>query len=188
MTIQHAGTEVTYTVTYLEMTERPSYGFPPLPATHPGSLLRAEAPPAWYYLALYDAVGRHHAWDDHHDEAPEVLEAWLSDPAVELFSFISHGWPQGFFVLDSRKPGICDLSYFGLAPQAVGQGLGKFLLRTAVLTAWEREGITKLTVNTNTLDHPRALQNYQKNGFTPVRREERTRVLKRDRDLTRIPD
>ena len=187
MTIQKAGTEVAYTITYLEMTDRPAYGFPPLPASHPGSLLRAEAPPVWYYLALYDAVGRHYAWEDH-TETSEALEAWLSDPKVELFSFIAHGWPQGFFVLDSRAGDTCDLSYFGLAPEAVGKGLGTFLLRTAVLTAWEREGVTRLTVNTNTLDHPRALQNYQKNGFTPVRREERTRVLKRDRDLTRIPD
>jgi hypothetical protein len=35
-------------------------------------------------------------------------------------------------------------------------------------------------VNTCTLDHPRALIQYQKHGFTPVRQEERTRLLTRD--------
>ena len=52
---------------------------------------------------------------------------------------------------------------------------------------WDRDGIQKLTVNTCTLDHPRALAVYQKNGFKPVRREEKSRILKRDRDLSRIP-
>ena len=37
-----------------------------------------------------------------------------------------------------------------------------------------------MTVNTNTLDGPRALPLYQRMGFTPVRREETTRILKND--------
>ena len=44
-----------------------------------------------------------------------------------------------------------------------------------------REGVEKLTLNTNSLDHPRALPNYQRLGFVPVRREERTRTLTRPR-------
>jgi hypothetical protein len=39
-----------------------------------------------------------------------------------------------------------------------------------------------MTVNTNSLDHPRALPLYQKAGFVPVRRETRMQVLTRDRD------
>jgi hypothetical protein len=34
------------------------------------------------------------------------------------------GWPQGFFMLDRREAGICDLAYFGLVPEAVGAGWG----------------------------------------------------------------
>ena len=48
--------------------------------------------------------------------------------------------------------------------------------------AWDRPGTRRVTVNTNTLDHPRALPLYQKAGFAPVRRETRRRVLTRDRD------
>jgi|GEM_PF-6201329 len=51
------GDEVSYTVTYLEMDSRPSYGWPPTPAGMTGALLRAERPPVWYFRALYDAVG-----------------------------------------------------------------------------------------------------------------------------------
>jgi GNAT superfamily N-acetyltransferase len=91
------------------------------------------------------------------------------------------GWPHGFFVLDSREAGRCDLAYFGLVPQAIGRGLGTFLLQTAVHMAWDRPATGRLTVNTNSLDHPRALPLYQKAGFEPVRRETRVRVLSRDR-------
>ena len=50
------------------------------------------------------------------------------------------GWPHGFFVLDGRAPGRCDLAYFGLVPEAIGRGLGTFLLQTAVHMAWDRPG------------------------------------------------
>ena len=188
MTLQPAGTELSYTVTWLEMTARPSYPWPALPATHPASLLHAEDPPVWFFLSLYDAVGRDYAWEDMHSENADELQDWLKNPDVSLYTLMMVGWPHGFFLLDAREPGVTELSYFGMVPEAVGQGLGKFLLRTAIHTAWDRHGLEKLTVNTCTLDHPRALQTYQANGFTPVRREEFTRTLTRDRDLSRIPD
>ena len=188
MTLQPAGTELTYTVTWLRMTARPAYPWPALPATHPATLLHAEAPPVWYFLALYDAVGRDYAWEDMHGINPAELAAWLADPAVALYTLMMNGWPHGFFLLDATRPHKTDLAYFGLVPEAVGQGLGTYLLRTAILTAWQRKGLDELTVNTCTLDHPRALQTYQANGFTPVRREHFTRTLTRSRDLSRIPD
>jgi GNAT superfamily N-acetyltransferase len=70
---------------------------------------------------------------------------------------MGQGWPQGFFLLDWRSAGRCDLAYFGLVPQAVGRGLGSWLLQSAILTGWARDGVEKMTVNTCTLDHPRAL-------------------------------
>ena len=42
--------------------------------------------------------------------------------------------------------------------------------------------MSSVTVSTNSLDHPRALPLYQKAGFSPVRRETKSRVLSRDRD------
>lgn len=188
MTIQPAGTVVDYTVTWLEMTSRPEFGWPHQPATGGASLLKAADPPAWYFLSLYDAVGRDYAWEDMHTEDKDELTDWLADPAVSLVTLMAKGWPQGFFLLDARAEGVTDLAYFGLVPEAVGTGFGTFLLRTAILSAWDREGLQRLTVNTCTLDHPRALQTYQKNGFTPVRREAFQRTLTRPRDLSRIPD
>ena len=174
-----AGTEVTYTVTWLEMTRRPETPWPHAPSGPPASLLVAESPPAWYFLALYDAVGSEYAWEDMHAHPEGELAAWLADSGVTLHTLMRQGWPAGFFVLDATEAGVVELAYFGLTPQVVGLGLGTFLLGTAIHTAWDLPGTQKLTVNTCTLDHPRALGLYQKMGFVPVRREERRRTLTR---------
>lgn len=187
MTVQPAGTVLEYTVTWLDMTARPEFDWPSVPAAPAVSLLKAEAPPVWFFLSLYDAVGRDYAWEDVHSQEHDELAAWLTSDGMQLFTLYGHGWPQGFFLLDAREDRITDLAYFGLVPQAVGGGLGTYLLRTAILTAWQRPGLERLTLNTCTLDHPRALAFYQKQGFTPVRQESFTRTLTRDRDLSRIP-
>jgi GNAT superfamily N-acetyltransferase len=176
-----AGDRVEVAITYLEMTARPGYPRPHLPPGPVSALIGAERPPAWYFLGLYDAVGRDYEWTDQRERPAAEVEVFLHDPAVTLYTFMRDGWPHGFFVLDSREAGRCDLAYFGLVPQAIGRGLGTFLLQTAVHMAWDRPATGRLTVNTNSLDHPRALPLYQKAGFEPVRRETRVRVLSRDR-------
>ena len=188
MSLTPAGTEISYTVTWLEMTKRPTFGWPHQPVGAPSALLKADTPPAWFFLGLYDAVGRDYAWEDMHDRSEEELAEWLASDNTSLYTLMRQGWPHGFFMLDHRKPGICDLAYFGLVPQAIGRGLGRFLLESAVLTGWDIPGVEKMTVNTNTLDHPRALGLYQRMGFEAVRRTDHTRVLKRAHDAGRIPD
>ncbi|NNE88644.1 MAG: GNAT family N-acetyltransferase [Silicimonas sp.] len=187
MTLQKAGTKLDYTITWLEMNACPDYDWPHLPLGRTASLLKAEAPPVWYFLSLYDAVGKDYAWEDIHAWEHQRIEDWLINDRMSLYTLVEHGWPQGFFMLEDVRDGVCDLAYLGMVPEAVGRGLGQYLLRTAILTAWDRAQTKKLTINTCTLDHPRALALYQKNGFTPVRREDRSRVLTRDRDLSRIP-
>jgi GNAT superfamily N-acetyltransferase len=179
-----AGDTVRYRVTWLEMDARPAYGWPRLPVGREALLVRADTPPWWYFLSLYEAVGRDHAWTDQLSVTPEALNAWIQHPDVALYSLMAQGWPQGFFLLDSREDGICDLAYFGLVPEAIGKGMGWWLLQTAILTGWDRPGTRRMTVHTCTLDHPRALGQYQRAGFAPVRTEERERVLSRDLTFT----
>jgi GNAT superfamily N-acetyltransferase len=180
--MHRAGERVDYVVTFLEMDGRPAQPRPHLPPGPVSALIAAETPPVWYFLALYDAVGAAYEWTDQHHVPRAELEDFLSHPAVTLYTFLRAGWPHGFFILDCRDPAVCDLAYFGLVPEAIGQGLGRFLVRTAVHMAWDRPGTEKVTVNTNSLDHPRALPLYQQAGFEPVRRETRSRILTRDRD------
>lgn len=174
-----AGEEVDYVVTYLEMTARPSQPVPHAPTGPALALIAAEDPPADWFLYLYRQVGAAYEWTDWLDRPREDLEAFVGAPEVTLWTLMLDGWPGGFFMLDSREAGVCDLAYFGLVPQAVGRGrgLGRWLLATAVQAGWDRAGTGRMTVNTNTLDHPRALGLYQRAGFVPVRREAHRRRL-----------
>jgi GNAT superfamily N-acetyltransferase len=156
-------------VTYLEMTERPAAPVPPAPVGPQLALIRAHDPPEGYFLYLYRAVGERWGWTDWVEAGAEAREAFCRHPQVELYTLMTDGWPGGFFMLDLRAPGVCDLAYFGLVPEMIGRGLGRWLLATAVEMGWERPDVVKLTVNTCTLDHPRALGNYQRAGFEPVR-------------------
>lgn len=176
-----AGDSVEVTITHLEMAARPAQPIPHMPAGAPSMLVAAENPPVWYFLQIYDAVGADYEWTDQHRRGAAELESFLGDPRVTLCTLIRSGWPHGFFILDAREDGVCDLAYFGLVAEAMGLGLGSFLLATAVHMAWDQPGTARVTVNTNTLDHPRALPLYQKIGFQPTRREVVTRVLARDR-------
>ena len=86
MTLQPAGTEVAYTITYLEMKARPSFDYPRLPVGSSAALLKAVKPPIWYFLSLYDAVGRDYAWEDMHalpeEEVRPLLGSALSIAAI----------------------------------------------------------------------------------------------------------
>ncbi|HUF86197.1 MAG TPA: GNAT family N-acetyltransferase [Thermohalobaculum sp.] len=183
MAVKQPGETISYIVTYLEMTARPATQIPPTPAGPLLALIRAEAPPAHYFLYLYRAVGAAFEWTDWLARGEDEVEAFLSDAGVELFTLFTDGWPGGFFVLDTREAGVCELAYFGLVPEARGRGLARWLLASAVHGGWDRPGVAKMTVNTNTLDHPRAITLYQWAGFAPVRREEETRTLTRPRQV-----
>ena len=188
MTVIPAGTRVDYTVTYLEMTAAPAWDRAGALAGEPVWLSQVDRPDAWFFLALYDAVGRDYEWVDQFARDPADLQAWLNDPNLYLHVAIRGGQPIGFFMLDHGRDGTVELVYFGATPSGIGGGFGTWLLRQAIWTAWELGGVERLTVETCTLDHPRALRTYEKWGFRPFRREEKSRLLTRDRDPSRWSD
>lgn len=176
-----AGDEIDYTITYLEMLSRPTTPIPARPANQNIALIAATKPPVEYFLYLYTTVGGAHEWTDLLEVPEEDLQDFVQNDSVSLYTVIVDGWPGGFFMLDATEAGTCDLAYFGLVPQAVGRGLGQWFLATAIDTGWDVPGTERLTVNTCTLDHTRALGLYQKMGFRPYRREEKTRKLSQAR-------
>lgn len=178
-----AGDEVDVVITYLEMTTPPAFSHPAAPSQPGLSLMRAEDPPVRWFRHLYDSVGADHEWTDWHSRSDDDVRAFIGDDAVSIHTLMLQGWTAGFFMLDGRKAGVCDLAYFGLTPEARGRGLGSWLLKTAILTGWETPGVTAMTVNTCTLDGPRALPLYQRMGFTPVSQETVVRTLSQDAPL-----
>lgn len=166
-------THLDFTVTFLEMEERPS-----LIPVHPPhrtqvALMRAHRPTLSFYRFLYNGVGEDWNWWYRRQMSDSDLSAILEDDLIEIFVLYVEGVPAGYFELDRREELTVDLAYFGLLPQFVGRKLGPYLLYQAIELAWSYEP-ERLTVNTNTMDHPRALPLYQKFGFRPYRQEKQT--------------
>ena len=159
------------TVTFLELNTKPTALPPPQPRTKI-ALLKCEKPPPHFYRYLYDTVGAEYYWVDRKKLTQDALVEVIHDPRNQLFVLYVEGSPAGMAELDLRKPGTCNISYFGLMPEAIGKRLGYFFLYHTCVNAW-LQPIERLTVNTCTLDHPRALPLYQRLGFTAYNREER---------------
>jgi ribosomal protein S18 acetylase RimI-like enzyme len=64
-----------------------------------------------------------------------------------------------------------EIVFFGLTPEYIGRHIGPWLLDRAIERGFTR-GAATLVLNTNTVDHPHALDTYRKAGFRIVRREE----------------
>ncbi len=163
--------KVRFTITYLEMTERPALApvHPPIKTKY--ALMLAEQPTVGFYRYLYNSVGGDWRWWYRRQMSDAELAGILADEGVEVFVLYVDGAPAGYFELDRREEPTIDLAYFGLMPHCVGRGLGRYLLYSAIEQAWSYEP-ERLTVNTNTMDHPRALPLYQRMGFVPYRQEE----------------
>ncbi|MEO1190592.1 MAG: GNAT family N-acetyltransferase [Pseudomonadota bacterium] len=163
------------TITFLEMREAP-LRFPPAPSGGPGlALLKVEDPSVAFYRFLYNTIGGSWYWFERRLLPDQSIAEIIGNPEVEIWVLYGGGQPAGMAELDFRwlaRDGRADLSYFGLLPTFVGAGLGPYLLGAALKRLWSREP-TRVTVNTSTLDHPRALPLYQRLGFVPVRREGR---------------
>jgi ribosomal protein S18 acetylase RimI-like enzyme len=158
-------------VTYLEMTAAPARRLPAQPPPDMKlALLRAEAPTLGFYRYLYNTVGEPWFWIDRRLMDDAALAAIIADPLVEIYVLYVGGVPAGYVELDRRAPPVVNIAYLGLMPHAVGHGLGRYLVNWAVDAAW-RYAPQKLTVDTCTLDHPRALATYQKAGFVAVRQQ-----------------
>lgn len=160
------------TVTFLEMKAKPSLPPPPQP-TGKLAILRADKPPVHFYRYLYDTIGAQYYWVDRRRLTDSALAEIIHHPKLELYVLYVDGCPAGMAELDFREPGIGLLAYFGLLPEFIGRGLGAFFLHNAIQNAWLKP-ITTFLVNTCTLDHPRALPLYQRMGFTPYSREDRS--------------
>ncbi|MGI4950720.1 MAG: GNAT family N-acetyltransferase [Janthinobacterium lividum] len=154
------------TVTFLRMDARPPPG-PDLPADC--TLVQLASCSVAFYRYLYDTVGNDHVWWLRRSLSPAALAAILAEDTVSVHVLYQGGEPAGFFELDRRARPVVNLSYFGLLPRSIGQGVGSAFLAAAIRAAWT-PGTRSLTVNTCTADHPRALPGYQRAGFQVVRR------------------
>lgn len=170
-----ATTEIETTVTFLSMDHPPSLRVMP-PANLKLALMHVQDPTVSYYRYLYGGVGSDHYWVDRSLLSDDQLAAAINVEGVDIYVAYCAGNPAGYFEIDSRDKAKCWLAYFGLLPEFHGLGIGKWLLSEAVRTVWADKPET-LHVETCTLDAPHALSLYQKMGFKPYERRNKTMTV-----------
>ena len=156
------------TRTYLEMRDPSELRQAMLPTE--ASVRRVDAWSPEFWRHLYTEVGRAYRWVDRLPWTDDEINAYLSDPAIQLWVLIVGSETAGYFELRRYPDQSIEIAYFGLLPVFVGHGLGKGLLTSAATEAW-RAGATRVWMHTSSLDHPAALPNYLARGFKVFKRE-----------------
>ncbi|GGY43574.1 GNAT family N-acetyltransferase [Parvularcula lutaonensis] len=152
------------TIHYLEQREPKAH--PPLPTpARKLAIMRAEKPPVGFYRFLFDGIGEQHRWVSRRYLSDEDLKRLIHDPETYIYVLYAEGSPVGFGEIDGRERDHAAIKFFGLLPEAQGQGLGRWFFREITELAWQlRRG--RVIIETCSLDNPRALQIYQLEGFT----------------------
>jgi GNAT superfamily N-acetyltransferase len=159
---------MTVKITYLQTLARPERVVPP--PREGLAVVHARRPTVAYYRFLYDAVGRDYDWTSRKKLSDAELAALLHDPRLEVHVLMVDGVPAGFAELDRRIESEIELVQFGLMPEFIGQGLGRYFLQWTIDKAWSYHP-RRFWLHTDTKDHPAALPNYLKAGFAIYREE-----------------
>ncbi|MFZ1680012.1 MAG: GNAT family N-acetyltransferase, partial [Rhizobiaceae bacterium] len=158
---------LTARITELEATSPPPRR-EHLPGSGKAALMRVSEMTPAFAAWLYERVGRTHHWFVRRNMPEAALRGLIDARTREFWVLYVGGSPGGFFELDlSGLPGTVDIALLGLMPEFQGRGLGRFLASEAMFAAFAHHP-ERVTIETNTLDHPRALPLYQKLGFSPT--------------------
>jgi GNAT superfamily N-acetyltransferase len=156
------------TVTYLQMLSsaelRPKY------CDDPRFHVRETVTPQWRLNRfLYQLVGERWHWVD---KLPWTDEEWHAYAQwVRTFVALYGGNIAGYYELlryDEQRS--VQISYFGLAPEFIGRGLGAALLTHALEQAWAWDA-ARVWVHTCDRDHPAALSTYEARGMKRYKTE-----------------
>ena len=151
-------------VTCLEMRQRPTLSETSGPPDM--TLMRWNDIALDTYRNLFRAVGEDWMWVSRLLMNDDELRATLTAPGVEIYAACKDDRPSGLLELDFSKPGECELVFFGLVPEAIGKGAGRWLMNQALTKAWEKP-ITRFWLHTCHFDHPAAIDFYRRSGFAP---------------------
>lgn len=157
---------ITARVTRLEMTSAPKASLP-VPVNIQTAIMRATEIPLPFYRFLLLQVGARWHWFERLRLSDEELKAIVHAPQTSISVLYVNGAPAGFYEYIRHDDDVVELCYFGLMEHALGLGIGKWFLLQALYSIWQTDPV-KVTVTTNDLDHPRAVQLYQRFGFNPV--------------------
>jgi GNAT superfamily N-acetyltransferase len=154
------------TVTFLEMHQQQVF-----PSALPNTSFDLLSKPIGVdeYRKYYYGVGQKYFWLDRMVMPDDELYQKINAENVHIFIFHVNSEPAGYieFVKEEK---FVEILYFGLMPNFIGKGLGKYFLQWVIAKAWSYDAHW-IQLNTCTLDHPNALDTYKKAGFKEVRTE-----------------
>ncbi|MGB1738556.1 MAG: GNAT family N-acetyltransferase [Pseudomonadales bacterium] len=119
---------------------------------------------------LYATVGAPWIWYEKLGWSVEEWKTHVMRPDTHFWVAFQGGSPAGYFEIRDEGSGSAEICLFGLVPNWIGKGLGAHLLADAIRCA-ARLSEGRVWLHTCSLDHPNALPNYQKQGFTIFREE-----------------
>ncbi len=154
-------------VTCLEMKAKPHRALQPFPAQL--RLKRFAPGDLDGHRNLFRAVGSDLMWFSRLIMKDADLAAILANPAIESYALMQGNDMLGMLELNFADMPQCELAFYGLVPEAIGQGFGRALMDEAIRRAWAKP-ISRFWVHTCTFDSPLALPFYIRSGFTPYLR------------------
>jgi GNAT superfamily N-acetyltransferase len=176
---------VAVTVTSLEMASPDEV----VPAEFtPGSAAwrRVDTGKAEVSRDFYRRVGEPWYWVDRLDWSDDQWREWTDRPDHHLMVAHADGLDVGYAELEQQAEGAVEIAYFGLLPEAIGRGLGRWWLAEVLAEAWRLPGAQRVWVHTCTLDGPAALPTYQGRGLRPFAREVEWRLPERVDPVPRV--
>lgn len=145
----------------------------PLPAHARFELAREIS--AEFSKFLYQGVGSTLHWADRLALGREQWDSLMRTPGSETHVLYLDGAPAGYVELAAAQTGHgteVEIMYFGLFPHFIGRGLGGAMLTEGISRAWDLDSrwdgfapVTRVRVNTCSLDGPAALSNYLARGL-----------------------
>ncbi|MEP1768048.1 MAG: GNAT family N-acetyltransferase [Sulfitobacter sp.] len=155
-------------VTYLEMKSRAATKDIAAPQD---LTFRKITPTLAEYQDLFQRVGAHDwLWYGRLRLSDADLQALLDDPKRPIYTLTKDGRDEALLELNFTVKDNCELAYFGLTPDLIGAGAGRYLMNQAIATAWDA-GVARFHLHTCTHDSPQALEFYLRSGFVPYKRQ-----------------
>jgi GNAT superfamily N-acetyltransferase len=162
--------------TFLEMKSASEAN--PLPGERRLTLQKAEVRCPEIVHFFYRAIGADWGWYDRVTWSQERWHAHAHRPDLSIWIATTKGCPAGYVEFILHPADELEIRSLGLLPTFLSQGLGKELLASTLEIAWDQSP-SRLWLSTCSLDHPRALPNYQAAGF---------KIFKTKEALTNLPD
>ncbi len=114
---------------------------------------------------FYKKIGKKHRWLDRLVWSDRVWTNYLETLGVSTFVLKQNNDLIGYFEQIFNKDNLhCEIAYFGILEEYIGNKLGGYLLSEAIKLSFE-SGSKRTWVHTCSLDHKHALQNYLSRGM-----------------------